>query len=348
MPKKRYYKDDSFDVGLKNLHSLFDPDKGAHFMNYYFFVNELKLLAQLSMKYDMKHEVNNLLLYLHLYRLKNKWHKFMNYCKEKQILEEAATILAQCHQSQKYVSYMNVRRSLDNIAQQVLEYLKNKYPAHPIFSISAEQILFWKYNNIDDNHWNSTEGRQILESLCKVLQNKLNSYVNYKICRWPEGRKESFIPEIFFRDYILKNTYGTGLPLAIIFHCVARRLGVRCDLVSFPFRFLCWRSQFRTTNLKDEECFYIDVLRCGSWLSSNDGSMIISASKMHPLELRLLRNEFENEKIFRLEMPLMSKYWNTKGKKTKRTNKNECTIVMQRLSLELIHLIEQIETHLMT
>nr|XP_012233489.1 PREDICTED: fatty acid synthase-like [Linepithema humile] len=56
----------------------------------------------------------------------------------------------------------------------------------------------------------------------------------------------------------------------------------------------------------DEECFYIDVLRCESRQSSNDGSMIISATKMHPKELRLLRSEFEDEKKCRLAiMPLI-------------------------------------------
>jgi len=50
MSEKFYYKDDLFDIDLKDFHSLFDPDKGAYFMNYYFFVNELiNLLAQSSM-----------------------------------------------------------------------------------------------------------------------------------------------------------------------------------------------------------------------------------------------------------------------------------------------------------
>ncbi|XP_067216518.1 F-box only protein 21-like [Linepithema humile] len=349
MPKKRYYKDDSFDVGLKNFHSLFDPDKGAYFMNYYFFVNELKLRILPAKEFRMKYEAHRFLSYLHLYCLKIKWHKFVNYCKQKQILEEAATILAQCYEfdhSQEYMSYMYMRTSLDNIAQQVLEYLKNKYPAHPIFSISAEQFSFWKYNNIDDNHWNSTEGRQILESLCKVLQNKLSSYENYKKCKWPEERKRSFTPEDFFIHFVLENKCGTGLPLAIIFHSVARRLGVRCDLASFPFRFLCWRPKFLTTNLKDEECFYIDVLRCESRQSSNDGSMIISATKMHPKELRLLRSEFEDEKKCRLAiMPLISELEHG-AIIAKRNSKNKYDIVL-RLLQEFDFFREQIKAHFM-
>ncbi|XP_067211301.1 F-box only protein 21-like isoform X2 [Linepithema humile] len=270
-----------------------DPDKGAYFMNYYFFVNEL--LEQSSMESDMKYHADTLLFYLHFYGIKNKWHKFVNYCKVERILENTVTILAQCdqsHRSQEYMSYMHVRTSLDNIAQQVLEYLKNKYPAHPIFLVSAEQFSFWKYNNIDDNYWNGIEASQILESLCKVLQNKLGFYFNSKKCEGPGESLTSL--HCFMHD--LENECNTEISLAIIFHCVARRLGVRCDLVSFPFRFLCWRSKFRTTNLKDEECFYIDVLHFKSRQSINDGSMIISATKMHPIKLKFLRDEFQFEK----------------------------------------------------
>jgi len=48
-----YYHEELFDVDFddeEDLHLLLDPDKGAYFMNYYFFVNELiKSLAQSSM-----------------------------------------------------------------------------------------------------------------------------------------------------------------------------------------------------------------------------------------------------------------------------------------------------------
>lgn len=144
-----------------------------------------------------------LLSYLQRYRLRNIWHKFINYPEKQQILEEAATILAQWYQPQKYVSYLYVTTSLDNIAQQVLEYLKNEYPAHPIFSISNEQFSIWKNNNIDDNHWNSTEGRQIIESLCKVLYDKLGFRGNLEE---PLDNEAKSILEYAFIDCVSYNT----------------------------------------------------------------------------------------------------------------------------------------------
>nr|XP_012220290.1 PREDICTED: F-box only protein 21-like [Linepithema humile]XP_012220292.1 PREDICTED: F-box only protein 21-like [Linepithema humile] len=329
MSKEHYYKDDLFDVDLKDLHSLFDPDKGAYFMNYYFFVNELiKLFAQSSTESDLtqRYYAKKLLSYLQHYRLRNMWHKFINYPEQQQILEEAATILAQWYQPQKYVSYMDVRTSLDNIAQQVLEYHKNKYPAHPIFSISPEQFSFWKYNNIDDNHWNSTEGRQIIESLCKVLYDKLGFHGNLEE---PLESESKSILEHAFIDCVLKNKIGTAVTLATIYHSVARRLGVRCDLMSFPTHFfLCWRAKYHTTNLKEQKCFYIDVLRDGSMLSRNDCPIISGATKC-PIAW------FDKyTKISPVEMmSRMSNYLETK-------NKNDEDKITQRSFLELTCLIE--------
>lgn len=78
--------------------------------------------------------------------------KFMTYPKKKQIYKEADMICAQFCDPKYNTSYLYIRTSLDNIAQQVLEHLKNEYPAHPIFSISAEQFSFWKDHNIDEDH----------------------------------------------------------------------------------------------------------------------------------------------------------------------------------------------------
>ncbi|XP_067211317.1 F-box only protein 21-like isoform X2 [Linepithema humile] len=279
MSEKHYYKDDLFDVDFRDFNSLFDPDKGAYFMNYYFFVNELiRLLTESPMESDLtqRYYAEKLLSYLQHYRLRKKVHEFLNYPEKQQILEKAAFILAQWYQPQKYVSYLYVSTSLDKIAQQVLECLKNKYSAHPICSISGEQLSFWENNNIDDNHWNSIEGRQIIESLCEVLYDKL------------KFQGSSFFDNFFPRfiecssiDCILKGKVGNAVILATIYHSVARRLGIRCDII-FHKRiinyFLCWRAKYHTTNTKEKECFCIDFMRNGQMPSRNGCPIINSAN----------------------------------------------------------------------
>ncbi|XP_067211787.1 F-box only protein 21-like isoform X1 [Linepithema humile] len=296
--KKQYYK--------KAIHhNLFDDlmcfqivmhsNHTASFINYYFSIYELiKLLVQHSMEYNIR-QGQNLLSYLQFYRLRSVWDKFMNYPKQQQILEDAAVILVHLYQPLNFLSSRSVRRSLDNIAQHVLEYLKNECPTHSIFSISAEQFSFWKYNNIDDNHWNNTEARQILESLCKVLHNKLGFRENSILRKF----EKCWGPEI------LKNEFRIGLPLGIIYHGVARRLGVRCDLVHSPFHFLCWKLKYSNANLKDEEHFYIDVLHCDSFPNKycKIEDSIIDLTKMEPKVLKLLHDDFKYQRIHFLEVP---------------------------------------------
>lgn len=115
-----------------------------------------------------KYYSKKLLRYVHQRHLKDVWRKFISHPKEQQLLEWAAFIVAQWYQCQKFIFYSDMEASLDNIAQQVLEGLKNTHHNHPIFSISAKQFSFWKYN-INDNQWNRKEEKQILDVLRVVL-----------------------------------------------------------------------------------------------------------------------------------------------------------------------------------
>ncbi|EZA56723.1 hypothetical protein X777_02327 [Ooceraea biroi] len=121
---------------------------------------------------------------------------------------------------------------LDNIAQQVMESLKVVNPKHPMFLSSREQFLLWKYNNIIENQWNNDEGRQILNILIKILVGGLNCDVvahSWKLLR-----------KYLFMNYDLEEKIS--IPLTIVFHSVARRLGIRCDLIIISLTDVanCW------------------------------------------------------------------------------------------------------------
>ncbi|XP_067211327.1 F-box only protein 21-like isoform X2 [Linepithema humile] len=279
--------------------SPFDPDTGAYFMNYYFIVNELRSLLTdplIESDFTQRYHARNLLSYLQYYRLKKKVHEFLNYPEKQQILEKAVFIVAQWYQlvyqrqNQKYMSYLYVSTSLHKITEQVLECLRNEYPAHPICSISEEQLSFWENNNIDDNHWNSIEGRQIIESLCKVLYDKLRF----------RGTESNILKYSCRLDYVFKHKIGTTVILATIYHSVARRLGIRCDIIFHKFKeefFLCWRAKYHTTNLKEEECFDIEFMRNEQTVSTNDCPIINIAkygideyTKKSPVEVMTYMN----------------------------------------------------------
>ncbi|XP_026830214.1 uncharacterized protein LOC105278883 isoform X2 [Ooceraea biroi] len=213
-----------------------------------------------------------LLSYLKHRHLKHVWQEFINRPAEQQLLEEVATLAAQWFQPDKNISYLHIESHLDKIAQQVMEHLKSVNPNHPIFLALREQFLFWKCHNIDENHWDNSDGRQILDSLCKILFFELN----FRAVGYGEiGRRRTAHA---FIHSVLEMKVGKALPLAIIFQSVARRLGIRCDLLSFPvilanswgysYWLLRWKPKWNL-NPNDEECFYINVLHRGIILDNN-------------------------------------------------------------------------------
>ncbi|EZA49871.1 hypothetical protein X777_11752 [Ooceraea biroi] len=113
-----------------------------------------------------------LLPHVRHYYLKPMWHEFMNRPIKQQILEEAATLVAQWFQPEQHISYSYVTTELENIAQQVMERLEVVNPQHQIFSVSREQISSWKSNNIDKDEWNNSDAREILNILSEILFQK--------------------------------------------------------------------------------------------------------------------------------------------------------------------------------
>jgi len=107
--------------------------------------------------------------YLKHYHLRCVWKKFINRSSKQQLLEEAATFIAQWMQPEKDISYSHIKRELDNIAKQVMNHLEIRYPMHPIFSANTEQFSDWKDNNIDEDQWDNENAKRILDSLCLVL-----------------------------------------------------------------------------------------------------------------------------------------------------------------------------------
>ncbi|XP_025262537.1 uncharacterized protein LOC109609778 [Camponotus floridanus] len=189
--------------------------------------------------------------YLRQCSVREKWERFKKQPHSQQLLERGATIVAQWFQSQKDVFYSFVKASLDNIALEVLNYLRGKHPDHSIFSISAENFAYWKNNNIDDNHWDEMEGTQIMDA----LEEYIFDILNFK----PNKSKNTDL-EYMCIDNVLENKYGQEIVILIIYHSVARRLGLRCDITKMPYcsrRYIFWKPKYATSSLEDARSFSI-------------------------------------------------------------------------------------------
>ncbi|XP_029169424.1 uncharacterized protein LOC114939324 isoform X1 [Nylanderia fulva] len=63
----------------------------------------------------------------------------------------------------------------------------------------------------------------------------------------------------FCIDYVLQSKVGEDIIVYTIFHSVARRLGLRCDLIDVDTQIcIFWKSKFVTNNLENARCFYIE------------------------------------------------------------------------------------------
>ena len=264
MSSKHFRKQELSDVEFKEYNPLFHPEEGAHPLGYYFLVDELmSLIRYPAMASNLTHRYYALkvIRYLKQSHLKNEWQKFISLPAKKQTLEYGATIVAHWSQPERDVSYSSVSSALDNIAQQTKELLREQYPNHSIFSTPEEQFIQWKNNIIDDNQWSITETKQVTNALCEVLFQKLGFYGNSAMY---------YSLESSFIDRVLEHKCGIPITLAIVFESVARRLGIRCEPVSFPSHFLLrWKETYGPKS-KDKENFYIDVFNGGEFLTKKD------------------------------------------------------------------------------
>ncbi|XP_029169598.1 uncharacterized protein LOC114943342 isoform X2 [Nylanderia fulva] len=233
-----------------------------------FYIEEIKcLLTQFPQKIDCNsiQEFCNIEMshYEKLSSIRNELDRYIKKLESEQLLEETCTFIAQGIQPRKDVCYTNVSASSDTIAQEVLNCLKVKHPNHSIFSTSREIFSYWKNNNIKDNHWDETESTQIMDT----LQEYIFSILNFRACI------SSFAPEDIkwiCIDYVLQTKYGQDIIVYAIFHSVARRLGLRCDVLDIENEFyIFWKPEFVTNNLKNARNFYITNEDYPNWLTDN-------------------------------------------------------------------------------
>ncbi|XP_029169366.1 uncharacterized protein LOC114939256 [Nylanderia fulva] len=178
-----------------------------------------------------------------------KWEKFKKKPHSKQLIERMATIVAQWLQPEKEVLFSSIKASLNNIKQKVLNQLRNKYPDHLIFSTSADKFLYWENNNIDDNYWNEAEGTQIMNALQEYLFDDFN---------FQQLNLEDKKLEHSCIDNAVENKCGRNVIFLIIYHSVARRLGLRCDIrQNNSALIIYWKPDYATNSLQNVRCINI-------------------------------------------------------------------------------------------
>ncbi|XP_029160232.1 F-box only protein 21-like isoform X2 [Nylanderia fulva] len=264
---KNYYNIDSYtqvqdvlylpEYLTKELDEIIN--KPENHIRYYFYNNEIESLLNQSPRTngcDLTERYINEKFFYYMKQcwLKKEWDIYELLPDNYKLLEQAVTIIAQSIQLQKNLYYLHIKESLDNIVQEILNCLKEKHPNHPIFSISAETRIYWENNNIDENHWNEKEGTQIMDTFQEYIFGKLNFQSN-----------GGFTSEDMCIDNVLRKKSGDGLIILIIYQSVARRLGLRCNIIDNCPYYIFWKPKYTNDGLENVRYLLVERQDDSSW-----------------------------------------------------------------------------------
>ncbi|XP_029166563.1 uncharacterized protein LOC114937302 [Nylanderia fulva] len=88
-----------------------------------------------------------------------------------------------------------------------------------------------------------------------ILQEYIFSKLNFRPCLY---RNKLF--DCLCIDYVLENKRGEKIVVLAIFCSIARRLGLRCDIIRFSLKHcIFWKSKYIANNIVNERCFYIKM-----------------------------------------------------------------------------------------
>ncbi|CAG9827376.1 unnamed protein product [Diabrotica balteata] len=194
---------------------------------------------------------NKVLRYIRQHHLSKVWKEYISLPPSRQILEVGAVFVAQWCQPNVEVTVENIGHRLDMIAEEVKSALRTVYPEHPIFKATQEQLDLWRRQNKEQNEWKVNECRQLITIMREVL---------FQQMRFSGNNHAYYMPQNSFINEVLDKRQGLPITLAIVFEGVARRLGLRCEPISFPAHFLL---RFCESVDPESDWYYIDVFNGG-------------------------------------------------------------------------------------
>ncbi|KAG7209067.1 hypothetical protein KM043_015222 [Ampulex compressa] len=168
-----------------------------------------------------------------------------------------------------------------------------------------------------------------MDAVCKVLFHKLGFHGNSEMY---------YISENSFIDHVLEHKRGIPITLAIVFESVARRLGIRCEPVTFPSHFLLrWKERYTTPDAKDAENFYIDLFNGGQLLTKKNCPRIGGVSKC-PVERY-------NVHAAATAVEVISKMAKNLELATRQHTDLNGRVVRLRSALKLMHMVQPYDTN---
>ncbi|XP_046680306.1 F-box only protein 21-like isoform X1 [Homalodisca vitripennis] len=229
----------------------------SHKLSLTFMIDELKLCVnQKNRNTNLTNKYYGMKALTHLRQMEveSKWEKFKDAPIEEQILERGAVIVAQWSQPTVEITDESIGSQLNAIADDVKKQLLSEYgEKHAALCVPHEESLYWRTHNIPDNYYTPYVSRQVIQAVSHVLFKEMGFNGNSEMYY---SNENSYI------NKVLENRRGIPITLSIVFESINRRLGVKCEPVSFPGHFLLrWRDTYKDS--LPTQHFYIDVYNGG-------------------------------------------------------------------------------------
>lgn len=166
--------------------------------------------------------------YLHRKYLEGKWNTLLELPEAQQHLEAGAILLAQWMNPWDCPSSESIMRELDGIA-----------------TLVAEKIIAKRATSLETaSPAPSSPSVELMDQVCGLgldpctVLDELNGVLYGQLGFGPPSHEEYYNEQNSYIDKVLKQKKGLPITMSIVYHCVARRLGITLQPVNFPSHFL--------------------------------------------------------------------------------------------------------------
>lgn len=209
-----------------------------------FIVDELHRILDSSLKWQnltLKFYAEKSVWFFHRQQLTPVIEEFVATSLEEQDIEVGITLIAQWFQPRAVFSVEDIKHEFNSLADLTKEALKSISPNHP--ALSYKSVLTKEKKSL----WSSDECRHILHAIEMVIKPTFNRSLD-----------TYYTPRNSFINIVLSRREGIPITLCLIVMCVAKRLGLVLEPVSFPGHFILRWEEF-PSKFGLEKYSFIDV-----------------------------------------------------------------------------------------
>ncbi|GAB1608308.1 F-box only protein 21 isoform X1 [Argonauta hians] len=243
-----------------------------------FIISYLQLIATSPLEnLTKKYYAGKILQHIQHRYLSEAWHEYLLLPVNKQKLEIGTIYVYNWHCFLETISFEEISMKLDGLADEVKYNLKRYHPDNPVLKTEL-------YDTIDFNLWNSTDTRNIISAINRVLFEEH--------CFYAENNSSLDLINI---NKALVSKCCADWVMTVIYQSVARRLGVLLETLPPSVHLLRWKEH-PNEQASYKQYTYLNTNESGRFLCElqchhlhNEENVISPRRWFHNIVTKLLR-----------------------------------------------------------